>query len=95
MRDFRKNPKKVHQLLRVITDAEKSSIKIMAEFGLGAAFADPVANTELIGPKYYREFAFPYMKELTDYAYKISGKKPFLHNAERRIRYGNIFGSFN
>lgn len=79
LRDFRKNPKKVHQLLRVITDAEKSSIKIMAEFGLGAAFADPVANPELIGPKYYREFAFPYMKELTDYAYKISGKKPFLH----------------
>lgn len=79
LRDFRKNPKEVHRLLRLITDTEKNSIKVMAEFGFGAAFADPVANPELIGPKYYREFAFPYMKELTDYAYEISGKKPFLH----------------
>lgn len=79
LRDFRKNPEEVHRLLRLITDIEKNSIKVMTEFGFGTAFADPVANPELIGPKYYREFAFPYMKELTDYAYEISGKKPFLH----------------
>ena len=79
LRDCRKNPEAVHRLLRIITDSEKSSIKAMAEFGFGTAFADPVANPELIGPKYYEEFAFPYMKELTDYAYKVSGKKPFLH----------------
>ena len=79
LRDFRKSPQEVHQLLRLITDTEKNSIKTMAEFGFGTAFADPIANPELIGPRYYREFAFPYMKELTDYAYEVSGKKPFLH----------------
>lgn len=79
LRDCRRNPDAVHRLLRIITDSEKSSIKAMSQFGLGTAFADPVANPELIGPKYYGEFAYPYMKELTDYAYEVSGKKPFLH----------------
>ena len=50
-----------------------------AQYGLGIAMADPVANPALIGPKMYEKFVFPYTKELTDYAYEKTGHKVSLH----------------
>lgn len=94
LRDCYKAPAEVHHLLRVVTETEKSSIRVMAEYGLGTAFADPVANPELLGPKYYREFAFPYMKELTDYAYEVSGRKATLHMCGKTYRIWEYFRQF-
>lgn len=94
LRDCYKAPKEVHHLLRVVTETEKSSIRAMAEYGLGTAFADPVANPELLGPRYYKEFAFPYMKELTDYAYEVSGRKPTLHMCGKTYRIWEYFRQF-
>lgn len=94
LRDCRRNPEGVHRLLRLITDSEKNCIRVMAEFGLGTAFADPVANPELLGPRYYKEFAFPYMKELTDYAYQVTGKKPFLHMCGKTYQIWKYFREY-
>lgn len=78
LRDLRKHSKEVHELLRLVTESEKNCIKEATKYGLGIALADPVASPELIGEKYYKEFAYPYMKELTEYAASL-GQKPSLH----------------
>ena len=60
-------------------DSQKSCIDAFAQYGVGIAMADPVANPALIGPKLYEKFVFPYTKELTDYALERTGKKVSLH----------------
>lgn len=79
LRDCRKCPEKVHELLRIIVETQKSCIDEAAAWGLGIAMADPVANPALIGPKMYEKFVFPYTKELTDYAVQKTGQKVSLH----------------
>ena len=79
LRDLRKCPDKVHRLLRLITDSQKSCIDMAAEYGFGTAMADPVANPALIGPKMYEKFVYPYTKELTDYALAKTGERVSLH----------------
>lgn len=79
LRDLRKYPKEVHRFLRLITESQKNCIREIVAYGAGVAMADPVANPALIGPKMYEEFVFPYTKEITDYTYRISGKKVSLH----------------
>nr|WP_296265862.1 uroporphyrinogen decarboxylase family protein [uncultured Merdimonas sp.] len=79
LRDCRKYPEEVQRLLRIITDSQKSCIEMAAEYGMGIAMADPVANPALIGPKMYEQFVFPYTKELTEYTLEKTGKKVSLH----------------
>lgn len=79
LRDCRKNPEEIHQLMRVITDTQKSCIDMAANYGIGIAMADPVANPALIGPTMYEKFVYPYTKELTDYAAVKTGQKVSLH----------------
>lgn len=79
LRDCRKFPEEMHRLLRIVTDSQKSCIDRMAEYDLGIAMADPVANPALIGPRIYREFVYPYTEELTDYAYQKTGQRVSLH----------------
>lgn len=79
LRDCRKEPDKILELMRIITDSEKSCIDLAASYGLGIAMADPVANPSLIGPKMYEKFVYPFTKELTDYTLEKTGKKVSLH----------------
>ncbi|MGN0422930.1 MAG: uroporphyrinogen decarboxylase family protein [Lachnospiraceae bacterium] len=79
LRDCRKCSEEIHQLMRIITDTQKSCIDMAANFGTGIAMADPVANPALIGPKMYEKFVYSYTKELTDYAAEKTGKKVSLH----------------
>ena len=95
LRDCKRQPEQVHRLLRLVTDSEKSCIKAMGKYGFSIAMADPVANPELIGPKYYKEFAYPYMKELTDYAYEVTGKKANLHMCGRTYSIWKYFSQLN
>ena len=62
LRDCRRNGDKVQKLLRIIVDSQKSCIDAFAQYGVGIAMADPVANPALIGPKLYEKFVFPYKK---------------------------------
>lgn len=79
LRDCRKCPGKIHELMRIITDSQKSCIDMAAEYGFGIAMADPVANPALIGPRMYEKFIYPYTKELTDYTLGKTGQKVSLH----------------
>ncbi|MGN1266510.1 MAG: uroporphyrinogen decarboxylase family protein [Dorea sp.] len=79
LRDCRRNPQEVHRLMRIVVDSQKSCVDKLAEYGVGIAMADPVANPALIGPKFYEKFVFPYTKELTDYIYERTHKKASLH----------------
>lgn len=79
LRDCRKHAEEIHRLLRIVVDSQKSCIDMAAQYGIGIAMADPVANPALIGPKMYEKFVFPYTKELTDYAYAKTGYKVSLH----------------
>ena len=75
LRDCRKKPEEVHRLLEIITQTQMSCIEMAAEYGMGIAMADPVANPALIGPKMYEEFVFP--------IYKAADR---LHRAKRQER---------
>ena len=79
LRDLRKAPKEVHQLLRIVTDTMKSVIDMIAPFADGFRMADPVASPALISPKYFKEFAYPYLVEIMEYGTKKIGRKPSLH----------------
>lgn len=79
LRDCRKCPEEIHNLMRLITKGQKSCIDLASEYGFGIAMADPVANPALIGPKMYERFVYPYTKELTDYALEQTGERVSLH----------------
>lgn len=86
LRDCRKAPEFVHRLMRLVTDTQKSCIDAIANYEMGIAMADPVANPALIGPKFYETFVYPYTKELTEYAYKKTGQKVSLHMCGKTYR---------
>lgn len=69
MKGMRKQPEKVHQLLRFCTDAAKIVIDEMVDAGCGPFLCDPIASESLINAKAYREFVYPYSKELMDYVH--------------------------
>lgn len=79
LRDCRKQPDMVHRLLRFVTDNMKQVIDLIAPCADGFRMADPVASPALISPKYFREFAYPYLVELMQYGLKKIGRKPSLH----------------
>lgn len=86
LRDCRKSPDEVFRLLRIIVDSQKSCIDWADQHNLWICMADPVSIPDLIGPKMYKEFVYPFTKELTDYAYEKTHKKVFLHMC------GNTYG---
>lgn len=94
LRDCRKCPENIHRLMRLITDSEKSCIELAAEYGLGIAMADPVANPSLIGPGMYEKFVYPYTKELTDFTLEKTGKKVSLHMCGKTDRIWKYFKTY-
>lgn len=78
--ETRKNPEKVHKLLRFSTDCFLNLLDELNEnFSyLNYSISDPLASGQIIGPKMYKEFALPYTKELVDKIHGF-GKKVTLH----------------
>ncbi|WP_415932064.1 uroporphyrinogen decarboxylase family protein [Zhenpiania hominis] len=71
LRQTRKQPEKVHELLRFCTDAVKTVIKEFIPTGAGMFLCDPIASGTIIDRKNYREFVLPYTKELMDYTHEL------------------------
>lgn len=71
LRVMRKQPEKVHELLRFCTDAIKLVIRDITQSGAGPFLSDPIASETLINAATFREFVFPYTKELMDYVKSI------------------------
>lgn len=79
MRDMHRNPDFVHQLLRFSLNATLPYVKAAAEIGAKVTIADPTASSTLISPKQFREFALPYLRELTAAIAELTGSAPSLH----------------
>jgi uroporphyrinogen decarboxylase len=79
LRDLHKNPQFAHRLLRLATDSilrfAAAAIGVGARIGL----ADPTASGTMISPKQFREFALPYLNEVTSGITQLSGFAPSLH----------------
>jgi uroporphyrinogen decarboxylase len=79
MRDLHRNPEFVHKLLRLATDVTVGFVKEAAKLGVSFAIGDPTASGTLISQKQFREFAFPYLKEVTDAIIRFGKAAPLLH----------------
>ena len=63
--DVADDPEFVHQLMRLMTEATKVWAVAMAQTGVTVVvIGDPQASLSVISPKIYREFVFPYHKEI-------------------------------
>ena len=79
LRDCRRNGDKVQKLLRIIVDSQKSCIDAFAQYGVGIAMADPVANPALIGPKLYEKIRFSLYKRIDRLCTGENRKEVSLH----------------
>jgi len=79
LREIYKNPEFVHKLLRFSLDSTIAYVKAAAKLGVEFYIAEPTASTTLISPKQFREFAFPYLKELICVIVELTGRAPTLH----------------
>lgn len=81
LRDLRKRPDKIHQLLSYAVECSLKWIEIFyQETGSTAVgFADPVTTTDILGRKDFLEFSKPYMKKLIDGIVEITGNAPSVH----------------
>lgn len=79
MKDFRKNPEKVHELMQIITESNLRFIDAACALGFGVGFSDPVASCSMISSKQFRKFAKPYLKQCIDRVIKWRGSGPSLH----------------
>ena len=65
--DTKMDPKFVHELMKVSTEATKTFTEALSDIGIGVGYSEAPASCNLISPKMYREFVFPYHKELVSY----------------------------
>lgn len=71
-KDIYKDPEFCHKLLRMSTESLKNHIRAIIKTGAGVGtIADPIASGSLISAKAFESFAFPYIKELVDFAHDI------------------------
>ena len=73
LRSMRKNPEKVHELIRKTTDVLKHIYKDFIEAGAIIVQCDPIASGTILHQKQYREFVKPYAAELGQLITDLSG----------------------
>jgi len=90
MRDLYKNPELAHRLLRLAADSTISFVKEAAKLDVSISIADPTASGSVISENQFKDFAFPYLKELVEAIIKAGKSKPTLHicgNTKKIWRY--------
>ena len=65
--DTKMDPEFVHELMQISTEATKSFTEALSEIGIGVGYSEAPASCNLISPAIYRDFVFPYHKELVTY----------------------------
>ncbi|KIR02638.1 Methylcobalamin:coenzyme M methyltransferase, methanol-specific [Lachnospiraceae bacterium TWA4] len=78
LRATRKEPEKVHELLRFCTNAIKLLAKEFMDGGVGISLCDPVASGTIMNEKSYREYVLPYTKEIIQFIHDY-GKSVTYH----------------
>ncbi len=75
-RELITNPKWVHELLEVCTQAGIKFIdEILARKAL-PIIVEPIGSASLVSPRHFREFVTPYLKRLSDHVHKVGGGMP-------------------
>lgn len=79
LRQTRKNPASIHQLLKTTTSSLKKIIDQFSKIdSLFFSMSDPVASGSLVSPKVYKEFCLPYTQEIAQYI-KEKNKEVSMH----------------
>jgi len=65
--DTKLDPDFVHELMQISTEATRSFTKALSEIGVGVGYSEAPASCNLISPGIYRDFVYPYHKELVSY----------------------------
>ncbi|MCR4436037.1 MAG: uroporphyrinogen decarboxylase family protein [Clostridiales bacterium] len=80
MRDLYRDPEFAHRLLRFALDSDLAFLKEAAKIeGVDFSIGEPTASGSLISKKMFREYCFPYLKELVDAMKKVGGEAPSIH----------------
>ncbi len=67
MKDSLKDPEYVHELMALCTQTTIRFTEALSEIGVGIGYSEAPASCDLISPKMYRTFVFPYHKQIVDY----------------------------
>lgn len=76
VRDAYRDPELCHNLLRMSTDSCKNFIKEIVAHGGIPIILEPIASGSIFSPRMFKKFAFPYIKELVDYAHDLGALIP-------------------
>ncbi|MGN0422739.1 MAG: uroporphyrinogen decarboxylase family protein [Lachnospiraceae bacterium] len=81
LRDTRKNPEMLKKLLKLSNECLLKWVEAFCkEFGPCSVFiSDPVTCSDILSKKQFDEFSYPYLKELIDGLYEITGQPPMIH----------------
>lgn len=67
LRDSIKDPDYIHELMDFCVQVTIVSTEALSEIGVGVGYSEAPASMDLISPKMYREFVFPYHKKIVDH----------------------------
>ncbi|RGY81692.1 uroporphyrinogen decarboxylase family protein [Dorea sp. AM58-8] len=81
LRDMRKNPEKLNELLQYSVDSSLEWVKVFVEEtgSRSVGISDPVTSTDVLGYKYFLEYSQPYFDKLFSGIVQITGEKPSVH----------------
>ena len=72
------NPQAVHKLCQVSLATNLNYVKAILDAGCSPSLTDAMSSTSVISPKQFKEFSYPYLKQLIDYIH-ARGKTVTLH----------------
>lgn len=75
-RELIKNPKWVHELLEICTQAGIKFIDEILARGALPIIVEPIGSASLVSPNHFRTFVTPYLKRLSDHVHKVGGGMP-------------------
>ncbi len=67
LRDSIKDPDFLHELMEVTSEATIRFTEALSEIGVGVGYSEAPASCDLISPKMYQDFVFPYHKKIVDH----------------------------
>lgn len=73
-----KDPESLHKLCRISLETSKAYAKAAIDIGLSPAISEPMSSSTVIGPKVFRKFSLPYLKELVEFI-KDNGSNCVIH----------------
>lgn len=74
LRATKKDSENLHRLLSFCTDILKNICKEFNKYGVSFTLCDPTASGTVLKASQYKEFVFPYTKELVSYIHGLGGE---------------------